>query len=104
VPASQIRAESAVFVSAFSIYSWQFHTHFASLWGCGLFYIHCVRRRLSISIYMCYIVTEPGNLIKLFVNELVAPTRVQGNRQCCVCVLEHVLLRPPLMLLKFSLI
>jgi hypothetical protein len=41
---------------------------------------------MSISIYICYIVTKPGNLIRLFVNELVAPTRVPDNRQCCVCV------------------
>jgi len=55
---------------------------------------------MSISIYMCYIVTKLGNLIRLFVNELMVPTRVQDNCQCCVCVLEHVLFRPPLMLLK----
>jgi hypothetical protein len=74
--------------------------------GGGLFYIHCVLRRMSISIYICYIVTKPGNLITLFVNELVAPTRVQDNRQCCVCVrmCVCVLLRLPLMLLKITLI
>jgi hypothetical protein len=41
---------------------------------------------MSISIYICYIVTKPGNLIRLFVNELEDPTRVQDNCQCCVRV------------------
>ena len=60
-----------------------------------LYYIHYVRCHMSISIYICYIVTKPGNLIRLFVNELVAPTCVQDTHQCgvcvwvCVCVLEQ---------------
>jgi hypothetical protein len=37
---------------------------------------------MLVSAYTCAaIVTKPGNLIKLFVNELVAPARGSGDRQ-----------------------
>jgi hypothetical protein len=45
--------------------------------------MHCGCRHISITIYMCHIVTKPENLIKLFVNELAAPTCVQDSAVYC---------------------
>lgn len=73
------------------------------------YFIFTAAGAVLVSPYTCAaIVTKPGNLIKLFVNELVAPTCGSGDRQeraisIHIARMQHTVLQPPTKLLKFTL-